>query len=222
MSIRTSGCRYLGGSIGNEEFCTAYIECLAEKWCTELNALAAIAETQPHATYTVFVKGITTKWRYHIRTTNGPPDVFKTLDDAINSKLLPALTGRQFTCDSAERKLLTLPAHLGGIAFSVMSDIVCSEREASKRQTKPFADLISPAKDDTVYADDSADSGTPPSAGGHDQGEASPVQAVAHTDPLLSAFSACKRLTRDDRAAHCAKQAEDAVALTPHVSHYQR
>ena len=68
-----------------------------------------------------------------------------------------------------------------------MSDIVCSEREASKRQTKPFADLISPAKDDTVTADDSADSGTPPSAGGHDQGEASPVQAVAHTDLLLSA-----------------------------------
>ena len=222
VSIRTSGCRYLGGSIGNEEFCTAYIECLAEKWCTELNALATIAETQPHAAYTVFVKGITSKWRYHIRTTNGPPDVFKTLDDAINSKLLPALTGRQFTCDSAERKLLTLPARLGGIAFPVMSDIVCSEREASKRQTKPFDDLISPAKDDTVTADDSADSGTPPSAGGHDQGEASPVQAVAHTDPLLSAVSACKHLTRDDRAARRAKQAEDVVALKPHVSDYQR
>ena len=114
-----------------------------------------------HAAYTVFVKGITSKWRYHIRTTNGPPDVFKTLDDAINSKLLPALTGRQFTCDSAERKLLTMPARLGGIAFPVMSDIVCSEREASKRQTKLFADLISPAKDDTVTADDSANSGTP-------------------------------------------------------------
>ena len=46
------------------------------------------------------------------------------------------------------------------------------------------------------------------------------VQAVAHTDPLLSAVSACKRLTRDDRAARRAKQAEDAVM--PHVSDYQR
>ena len=104
----------------------------------------------------------------------------------------------------------------------MISDIACSEREASKRQTKLYADLISPARDDTSTAEVSADSGTPPLAGGHDQGEASSVQAVAHTDPLFSAVAACKCLMRDDRAARRAKQAEDAVALMPHVSDYQK
>ena len=59
-----------------------------------------------------------------------------------------------------------------------------------------------------------------PSARPRAQEDSFKVDCEGQQGPLLSAVSACKRLTRDDRAARRAKQAEDAVALMPHV--YQR
>ena len=204
VEIGTSGCRYLGGSIGSQDFCTEFVQCLVDRWCNELRTLATLAKTQPHAAYTVFLKGIASKWRYHIRSTNSPPDAFKSLDDVINLNLLPALTGRQFTCDSAERQLLTLPVRLGGLAVPVMSAIISHERAASRRVTKPLVDLIVAEKNQAFTTSNSL------------------LSASCFADPLLSAVASCRRLTKEERITRYKYHIEEASSLAPHVSTHQR
>ena len=114
ISIRTDGCRYLGGAIGERQFCHSFVTALAEKWSDDLRTLAHLAQTQPHAAYTVFTKGLLARWKYHLRCTECFPEVFETLDNLINSSFLPALTGRDFTNDQPEGVLVSLPVHHAG------------------------------------------------------------------------------------------------------------
>ena len=70
------------------------------------------------------------------------PETFATLDDLINTSLLPAFTGSEFANDQPKRRLLSLPALLGGLAIPVISNIVLDEHSASKRITQPLVDLM--------------------------------------------------------------------------------
>ena len=117
---------------------------LVDKWCKDLCNLAALAQTQPHAAYSVFTKGLSSKWKYHIRSTECPPEAFGALDDFINTSLLPALTGREFVNDQPERTLLSLPARVGGLAIPVVRNISSDEHLVSKRITQSLVDLIVP------------------------------------------------------------------------------
>ena len=142
ITIRSEGCRYLGGALGEEEFCRGFMMAMADKWCNDLHTLANIAQTQPHAVYTAFTKGFSSKWKFHMRSTQCSPDVFTTLDNLINKELLPAFTGREFHHEQSERTLLSLPVRLGGLAIPVLSDIASNEYLASQRVTEPLVDLI--------------------------------------------------------------------------------
>ena len=110
VAIRSCGSSYLGGALGDEEFRVSFMAAMVEKWCHQLRTLAEMAQTQPQAAYTVFAKGLSSRWKYHIRCSECPPEVFSKLDLVINSDLLPALTGRELTLDQPERVLLSLPA----------------------------------------------------------------------------------------------------------------
>ena len=101
-----------------------------------------IAQTQPHAVYTVFTKGLSSQWKYHLRSTECSPDVFATLDSNINNLLLPTLTGREFTSDQPDRTLLSLPACTGGLAIPIVSQITAEEHAVSQRITQPIVDMI--------------------------------------------------------------------------------
>ena len=153
VTIRSDGCRYLGGGIGTAAFCCSYLESLVKKWREQIRVLCGFAETQPHAAYTVFIKGLAAQWKYHIRTTECPPDIFSTLDLLINTALLPAFTGREFTPDQPERTLLSLPARLGGLAIPSLVGTATSEFKASQTVTLPLVELIAPndlQSDDTL------------------------------------------------------------------------
>ena len=115
---------------------------MVEKWGVQLRRIAEIAQTQPHAVYTVFTKGLSSQWKYHLRSTECSPDVFATLDSIINNLLLPTLTGREFTSDQPDRTLLSLPAHMGGLAIPIVSQITAEEHAASQRITQPIVDMI--------------------------------------------------------------------------------
>ena len=84
---RSDGCRYLGGALGTVDFCQTYLESMANRWCTDLKNLADLAGTQPHAAYTVFTKGFSSKWRFHMRYVKYHKEVFQSIDSLINSAL---------------------------------------------------------------------------------------------------------------------------------------
>ena len=143
INIRSTGCRYLGGSLGEQAFCEEFMKEMVQKWCQQIRTLAEIAHTQPHAAYAVFTRSVTAKWRYHIRTTASCPEVFNALDEVINTTLLPAFTGRKFEQDQPERAVLALPARLGGLAVPSVAQAAERENQASRNITEPLVNLIS-------------------------------------------------------------------------------
>ena len=54
INIRSTGCRYLGGSLGEE-----FMKEMVQKWCQQICTLAEIAHTQPHAAHAVFTRSVT-------------------------------------------------------------------------------------------------------------------------------------------------------------------
>ena len=89
VAIRTEGCRYLGGALGSDDFRRSYMESMIDKWCTELLALARIAESQPHAAFTAFTEGLSSRWTYHLRSTACPAEVVLVHRPSVEKSLKP-------------------------------------------------------------------------------------------------------------------------------------
>ena len=83
-----------------------------KKWVLEIERLASIASSQPHAAYTAFTHGLSASWNYASRTILDIGDLLDPVEKAIRHKLFPALTGRSAVSD-LERVLFSLPVHLG-------------------------------------------------------------------------------------------------------------
>ena len=61
-------------------------------WVEEIEALAEIAETQPHAAFAAFTHCVKHKWNFIVRTTPGIGDLLQPLEDKIVICLLPAIS----------------------------------------------------------------------------------------------------------------------------------
>ena len=73
VTITCDGSRYLGGAIGEEQFCTSHFQQLVAKWTEELKSLIELAGPQPQSAYAVLTKGLVGKWLYHLRCSPCPP-----------------------------------------------------------------------------------------------------------------------------------------------------
>lgn len=59
IHITTGGTRHLGAVIGSKESREEYVANKVETWVEEIQVLANIASTQPHAVYSAIVHGVT-------------------------------------------------------------------------------------------------------------------------------------------------------------------
>ena len=55
ICITTEGKQHLGAALGTEAFIHGYVRRNVEQWIEEVKHLSAIAHTQPHAAYSVFI-----------------------------------------------------------------------------------------------------------------------------------------------------------------------
>ena len=114
--IIEEGQKYLGSAIGKQTFIESYVQQKVTTWIDELDRLSSIAITQPHAAFTAFTHGLTSKWTYLARTTPNIEYLIKPLEETIRKVFLPNLTG-QNAFNDMERDLLALPARLGDLVF---------------------------------------------------------------------------------------------------------
>ena len=133
ITVVTDGVTYLGSPIGTPEY-VAIQAIQAEKkvaeWSREINRLALLAVTEPHAAYAVLTHGLYGRWTYHFRTMEFPPDSLLPLVDAIVSSLLPALTGRDSWPEIALQQMF-LPVRCGGLGLTDVVNVAASEYTAS-------------------------------------------------------------------------------------------
>lgn len=141
IRITTEGRPYLGVPLGTLKFTTEWLQSKVKGWCDEIETLAKIAGTQPHAAYSAFTHGFASKWSYISRTVPGCAQLLLPVESAIRSKLLPALTGRPPFSDD-ERALLALPARLGGMGILDPVQMSPIEYHASLKVTQPLTEAI--------------------------------------------------------------------------------
>ena len=106
-----------------------------------IQCLANIAVTQPHAAFSAFTRRFMSKWTYFSRTVPDIGPLLRPLDDVLCSVLLPALTGRPPPSD-LECTLYALPARLGGLGIGIPSRNATWELHSSLRVTSILCDHI--------------------------------------------------------------------------------
>ena len=141
INITTEGRRHLGSALGSTSFVENFVQMKIESWVGEIQSLAEIAATQPHAAYAAYTHYTMNKWNFLMRTIPGITDLLQPLEDAITTKLLPALTGRS-AISSLERELISLPARLGGLGIPNPTQQADIQYQNSRKITAPMAALI--------------------------------------------------------------------------------
>ena len=119
INITVEGKRHLGAAIGSLQFKNDYINEKVERWTHNIETLAEIAKSQPHAAFAAFVHGEQHKYTYFQRTIDGISENFKPLDDVIDNQLIPALFGSEI--NENERNILSLPIKDGGLGLRSVS-----------------------------------------------------------------------------------------------------
>ena len=62
VKVTSEGRPYLRAALGSEEYIQSFVTDNVLQWVEELEQLASIAHSQPHAAHTAFTHGMTSKW----------------------------------------------------------------------------------------------------------------------------------------------------------------
>ena len=140
INITMEGRKYLGAALETKKFCDTFLKNKVENWTKEIERLSVIAKTQPHAAYSAFTHGVSSKWTYMARTNSNLAQFLQLLTKAIDSDLIPALTGQSAPGEMI-RKVFALPARRGGLGII---DPLSLHRESaySLKVTEPLTKLI--------------------------------------------------------------------------------
>uniref|UniRef100_A0A1X7TMQ9 Reverse transcriptase domain-containing protein n=1 Tax=Amphimedon queenslandica TaxID=400682 RepID=A0A1X7TMQ9_AMPQE len=68
INLTTNGYKYLGSPIRSHKFVHDCIRTTVSEWVIQLESLSSIAQTQPHAAYSVLTHGLLNKFTYLFRT----------------------------------------------------------------------------------------------------------------------------------------------------------
>lgn len=93
----------------------AYVKKKVAKWSEQVELLAGVAKTEPHAAYAGFIFGLRHRFTFTQRTIPGLSEYMDPAESKIRNDFLPALFQRDFS--DLERDLLALPAREGGMSI---------------------------------------------------------------------------------------------------------
>ena len=141
MSSESEATLLVDATIGSDTYTRAYVTNHVRKWNTELSTLATFGKSQPHAAYSAFVHGFSSKWSFLMRTTDCDCLLYQPLEDTITNHFIPAISGRNSITEE-ERDLLALPIRMGGLGITNPTLTSSSQYTASKKITKPLTDHI--------------------------------------------------------------------------------
>ena len=131
VNITCDGWPYLGAAIGTQEFCKKFLEDRVKVWSAEILLLTKIAESQPHAAFSAFTHGLSSRWRFVFHTVPDIAELLQPLEDVIPCTLLPVLLGISPPNDSL-CNLIALPPRWGGLG-------ILNPQRSLRRNTLPHS-----------------------------------------------------------------------------------
>ena len=105
-----------------------------------MKMLDEIGRGEPQAAYSTFAGGFEHKVTCKIHTTPDLEKYMQELDKVIDTALIIIVTEEQ--CSTDERRLLSLPAKIGGLAILVFSTIEIQEHKNSQKVTQQLQNNI--------------------------------------------------------------------------------
>ena len=75
VKITKEGQRHLGAALGAQTFVEVYVTEKLHEWTKEVEQLATIASSQPHAAYSALTHGLIGKWAYISKTVPNVSDL---------------------------------------------------------------------------------------------------------------------------------------------------
>ena len=141
VNVTTEGHAFLGSFIGSSAGAQKFVDDQVKEWTTDIQALVKIAEYDPQLAYSAYVFGTSHRWQFVCRTTPNISGALQKLEDLIRTKLIPAITGKEF-CSDEMRAILRLPPRLGGMGFHNPTEEADHEFENSKIATDELARAI--------------------------------------------------------------------------------
>lgn len=141
VRITVDGRPHLGAPLGCQAYVDKFVSEKVEQWSKELKLLSAIGKTQPHAAFAAFTHGMSSKWSFLTRTIPCVSDHLNDLEVILQSDFIPNITGRPPPNDTI-RKLLALPARLGGLGITNPSFHSDRDFGASILVTAPLRELF--------------------------------------------------------------------------------
>ena len=141
IQLTTQGRQYLGSPIGSKDFVDLAVREKVNTWVAEIEKLASIARTHPHAAYAAYSHGLCHRWKFISRTTPIDEELFAPLEAAIHNQLLPSISGKQDISDIM-RKVLALLTRHGGLGLANPQEEAALEYTASCSLSRPLWEPI--------------------------------------------------------------------------------
>ena len=138
VKIISDGHRYLGSTIGNDEFTKKYVKDKVQKWVEDLSDLSEIAVEEPQIALSAYTKGLCHRWSFIQRTIPNIGHLFSPLEECIRETFIPAVIGRKVS--DLERLILSFPVRYGGLGISDPTTTCEREYKASKTVTEDLTD----------------------------------------------------------------------------------
>ena len=142
VKITTQGNRDLGAFIGTRVATRDYLAGKIERWANQINLLAKIAKTHPHAAHAGYVHGLRGKWVFMQRTMAVAAEMLNSLEKEINEKLIPAIFGLDSAVCKLDRDLFALPGRHSGMGIDNPGKSAAHHLRASQILSNQHVHLI--------------------------------------------------------------------------------
>ena len=140
INVTKSERNYLGAPLGNLEYCNSFTKGKVTNRIAQIEQIAYIAKSQPHASYCALVHGLQGKWSYSTRTVQYTRADLAPLECVIRTKLIPVLTDQNQPRNTI-RRLPSLLCRSGGLDIRDPT-IQCTEIDTSRTVTDSFIAAI--------------------------------------------------------------------------------
>jgi hypothetical protein len=127
----TTGHRYLGGFIGDQDAFEPWIKEQSTCWTEAVTSLASVAKNFPQSAYSGLQKLLQQEWQFVQRVRKDTGMDFTEVERTISQSFLPTFFGDTYNDDDPCRRLASLPVKHAGFALPNPTESTESNYEAS-------------------------------------------------------------------------------------------
>ena len=142
VKITKEGHRDLGAFIGTQLATSGFFADKTQSWIRQINLLAEIAKTQPHAAHAGYFHGLRSKWVFLQRVMVPIGSELESVEKAINEQLIPAILGKDSAVSELYRNLFALPGRFSGLGFDNPTKTAAHHFRSSQIISKQHVELI--------------------------------------------------------------------------------